>query len=419
MKLLSKLGLVTLVAAGAAWWLSTPAEHIQLAPAYRMGDFSYDMQAAKVVDGFAPQTFGMDVPGHDDVLLHEASGQAFITGRDGWFWRMDMQSGKAERFVRTPIVPSGARFVPDDHNRILFCNSHLYGFTPADADAAVGIYELNIATRAIKPVALRVPLPPPLNPQAELGSVHPLGQGALAVAAMNESNSRPVAFCNDLDISQDGKRVYMSEPYAYPGAGMGESAFQEAVSLANNGRLWMFDLEHNTAQLVVQDLHFVDGILIDRGSEDATGIERSVVISETPKFRMLRLFIAGEKAGEVEVLQEGMPGMPDGLSRDAQGRIYVGLFSPRTPIVTWLHANPWLKPLILRLPHGLFSGQKQTGFVVLDPSGKKVLHWLMHDGSKVSAISKVLPEHDGIYLASFAKDNQGVHRIDYPESLKD
>lgn len=419
MKLKTTLGLSTLAIAGAAWWLTAPPDYIKSAPAYRMGELSAQMLAARDEQPLVPDSSGLDLPGHDDVLVDEGSGQAYITARDGWFWKQDVVSGKAERFVQAPLIPAGARFFPGDHNRILFCNMHLYGFTPADPQAKVGVYELNIAEKTVKPLLLRVPKNPPLNPAAGLGTVQPLGKGTLAMDAMTDANSRPVNFCNDLEISQDGKRVYMSEPYDYPGAAMGEGSFREAVSLGNNGRLWLFDLEHKTAQLVVQDLHFVDGILIDRGSEDQQGVERSVVISETPKFRVLRLFVSGEKAGTAEILQDGLPGMPDGISRDEQGRLYLALFAPRTSIATWLHANPWIKPLILRLPHKLFTGHKSTGFVVLDPSGKHVLYWQMHDGSRVSALSKVLPERDGIYLASFAADNRGVHRIDYPPPLKD
>lgn|GEM_PF-6613986 len=41
--------------------------------------------------------------------------------------------------------------------------------------------------------------------------MQPLGKGTLALDAMTDANSRPINFCNDLEISQDGKRVYMSE----------------------------------------------------------------------------------------------------------------------------------------------------------------------------------------------------------------
>ncbi|MBC9249593.1 hypothetical protein A9179_04820 [Pseudomonas alcaligenes] len=418
MKVNYLLGAVLAASLAGAWLLSTPPAYIELAPAYSMGEVSGELRAVQAPDDLALDTRAPEVPGHDDILLREDLGQAFISARDGWFWRMDLRSGHAERFAQTPLVPSGARFVPGDRDRILFCNSHLYGFNPP-AEAAVGIYELNLVTRAIRPVALRVPLPPPVNPAAELGSVQPLGTGAVAVSELNASNSRPIAFCNDLDISQDGQRVYMSEPYAAPGAGMGEAAFEEAVSLANHGRLWLFDLQRGSAQLVAQDLHFIDGILVDRGSEDANGIERSLVISETPKFRLLRLTVAGAQAGHSEVLQEALPGMPDGLQRDAQGRLYVAFYAPRSALITWLHANPWLKPLILRLPRSLFAEQRQSGFAVFDASGRHPLYWWMHDGRAIRGISKVLPERDGIYLASFARSNQGVHRIDYPPPLAD
>jgi hypothetical protein len=244
---------------------------------------------------------------------------------------------------------------------------------------------------------------------------------ALRFADMTEANSRPVAFCNDLDISEDGQRIYVSEPYDHPGAAMGhEAAFREAISLARNGRLWMFDLERRSAQLVAQDFHFVDGVLLDAGSEPArggTGREESIVISETPKFRLLRLFVGGPKAGTAEILQEGLPGMPDGLSRDERGRIYVALYRGRPRSAAWIHANPWIKPLLLRLPPAFFPISHETGYLVLDPSGAQPLYLSLHDGRRVSSISKVNPGRAGIFLASFDHDNQGVHVVGYPAAL--
>ncbi|WP_143177879.1 SMP-30/gluconolactonase/LRE family protein [Cystobacter ferrugineus] len=418
-----------------AWLLSMPPAYIRPAEAYLLPETSAALLAVKATSddvGTAVLT-GPTAPGHDDVVLQEERGQAFLTARDGWIWRLELGSGKAKRFVRTPLVASGAKFLPRDPDRMLFCASHLYGFKP-EHEASVGVYELRLSTREIRALALRVPLPPPLKPEGEggtgraggvlngEGAVYPLATTpALRFADMTEANSRPMAFCNDLDISEDGQRIYVSEPYDYPGAAMGnEAAFREAISLARNGRLWMFDLESKSARLVAQDFHFVDGVLLDSGSESArggTGREESIVITETPKFRLLRLFVGGPKAGTAEVLQEGLPGMPDGLSRDERGRIYVALYRGRPGSAAWIHANPWIKPLLLRLPPALFPISHETGYLVLDPSGRQPLYLTLHDGHRVSSISKVNPGRDGIFLTSFDHDNQGVHVVGYPAAL--
>ncbi|OGB26919.1 MAG: hypothetical protein A3I66_21015 [Burkholderiales bacterium RIFCSPLOWO2_02_FULL_57_36] len=412
------IGLAVLAALGIAWFITAPPQHIKIAPAYNMAPANSALQAVSATadDLAAGRIQGVDVPGHDDVVLQEELGRAFITARDGWIWKLDLATGKAERFVQTPLVPSGARIVPTDPDRLLFCASHLHGFKPA-TQAPVGVYELRLSTREIRPVGVQVPLPPPIDSPkpGNQGTVFPLGAGnALPFRDMTDRNSRPVRFCNDLDISRDGKRVYMSEPYPFPGAAMGDAAYEEAVSLAHNGRLWMFDLEQQAARLVAQDYHFVDGILVDYGSEGADGIEQSVVVSETPKFRMLRYYVAGPKAGTDEVLQEFLPGMPDGINRDRDGRLYVALYTMRTGVMTWIHANPWIKHLLLRLSPGMFPVRHDTGYMVFDASGKQALYMAAHDGKHVRHVSKINPGRDAVYLASFDRENRGVHSVPYP-----
>ncbi|HYD58745.1 MAG TPA: hypothetical protein VEC35_00220 [Noviherbaspirillum sp.] len=406
-----------------AWIASAPPDYIRIAPAYEMGapDSRLLAVAARNDDLGAGKVLGIDVPGHDDIVLQEDQGRAFITARDGWIWKLDLASGRAERFVQTPLVPSGARIVPNDPDRMLFCASNLHGFKPSK-DAPVGVYELRLSTREIRPLGVRVPLPPPVEaPRAgNQGTVIPFTYGgSLAFRSMTDGNSRPVRFCNDLDVSRDGRRVYMSEPYPFPGAAMGEAAYEEAISLANNGRLWMFDLEKQSARLVAQDYHFVDGVLIDYGSEGTDGVEQSVVVSETPKFRMLRYYIAGPKAGQDEVLQEFLPGMPDGINRDKDGRLYVAMYTMRTPVMTWIHAHPWIKHLLLRLSPRMFPVKHDTGYMVFDASGKQPLYMAVHDGRHVRHVSKINPGRDAVYLASFDRDNRGVHSVAYPALAAD
>ena len=61
------------------------------------GDFIYD-----TVHTIAPE-----LEGYDDVLLEEDLGIAYATGRDGWIWKVDLKTGKAERFVDVPVMAAG------------------------------------------------------------------------------------------------------------------------------------------------------------------------------------------------------------------------------------------------------------------------------------------------------------------------
>ncbi len=66
------------------------------------GDFIYD-----TVHTIAPE-----LEGYDDVLLEEDLGIAYATGRDGWIWKVDLKTEKAERFVDVPVMAAGIHRIP-------------------------------------------------------------------------------------------------------------------------------------------------------------------------------------------------------------------------------------------------------------------------------------------------------------------
>lgn len=408
--------LALLVFAFAAWWVrAAPTIPVQVAgDQYPLAPLSSALQkvrSARDDVALSARTTPGELPGYDDVVLQEAQGRAWATAMDGYLWRIDLASGQQARWAKAPLIPSGARADPTNPEVLYFCASRLYGVVHP-AGEQPGLYKLHIPSRKIEAVALQVAATtePPAQERvaAEQSAVY------LKQAAMTATNSRPIAFCNDLDISADGRRIYFSEPYASADASMGGGAFNEAIARSRNSRLWLIDLDRG-ARLVAQGFAFIDGVLIEPGVNNAK--ENTLLVTETTNFRLLRLHLAGAHAGSHEVLQDSLPGLPDGLDRDPQGRLWIGLIKERSAVSTWVHNNNWIKPLLVRLPHALLPVPTRTGLMALSADGRTPLYLSMHDGLTVPDISVVSAGSKALYPARFKTDSHGFVTLPYPDAM--
>ena len=120
---------------------------------------------------------------------------------------------------------------------------------------------------------------------------------------------------------------------------------------------------------------------------------------------------------------DGITGMPDGIDRDAAGRIWVALFTHRGRLLTWIHAHAWVKPLVLRLPTRLLlAAPRRTGVLVLSPDGRTPLYSATYRGPLLTSVPSAVPAAGGVYLANLSlggpRGPAGVVRLRWPAELR-
>lgn len=345
-----------------------------------------------------------DLVGHDDLIFDNISGTGYASGMDGWIWKLDFKTGKAERWFDPPLNPAGMSFLDNKKDKIIFCSSRLGGEKHPDNEK-VGLYEIEITTKKFRSLVKILPK----SSSLDFGKVYTAKERKpFLIKDLKPENSRSFSLCNDIAISPDADRIYITEPFERDDAAMGSGAVPEAIGLFPHGKLWLYDRKSDSVTLILSGFTFIDGILLEKSANQK---EESVVFTETTRFRIIRAFLEGEKSGKSEVVLDNLPGLADGMERDEQGKIWVGIIKPRSKVINFIHRNPWIKPFVLSLPQSILPVAKNTGILVLNPEAEKVLYFKMHDGSKIRDISVAVPNGKRIYFPVFDKTSRGLFSI--------
>lgn len=220
--------------------------------------------------------------------------------------------------------------------------------------------------------------------------------GTLSVLT-REAEGTPFRFTDDVDIAPDG-RIYFTDA---------SSRFRQPdyildlLEMRPHGRLLRYNPRTRRTEVLLANLHFANGVAVSPAGD-------YVLINETWKYRILKYWITGPRAGQAEVFADNLPGFPDNLAVDDQGRYWVAFPTLRNAQVDSMHRKPWLKNLVAKLPDSLKPQPQEYGLVVaFDASGRMITS--LHDtrGTHLQEITSVNP-HDGVlYFGSLHNDRIG------------
>lgn len=220
-------------------------------------------------------------------------------------------------------------------------------------------------------------------------------------------DGRPLGFTDDLDIGPDGT-IYFSEAswkWVNPPGGMSYH-----LDMAENrpyGALLAYDMESGETRTLARDMYFANGVAMA-----ADG--RSVFVLETYRYRLSRYWLEGPRAGELEIVDDNLPGIPDGVLGDGEGRLYIAMDTQRVPIMAFLHENPFLTRMITKLPEWVWlrAGQPKGFVLVMAEDGTYLDSYHDPDG-RFGLIANAVPDEDGnIWIGSLTEGVIGRYTPD-------
>ena len=219
-----------------------------------------------------------------------------------------------------------------------------------------------------------------------------------ATVLATEAEGRPFGFADDLDVAADG-RVYFSD--ASSKFGLRERADAAASTLdvlehGGHGRLLEWDPITRQVRVIAAGLQFANGVAL-------TADGRAVLLTETGAYRILRVEVQGPARGTVTPILENLPGFPDNISRDEEGRFWVALFAPRKAIVDRLAPYPALRKAIVRIPAALQpKPARYAHLIAIDETGR-VLDDRQDPAGGYAPITDVLATDRWLYLGSLSE----------------
>ena len=228
-----------------------------------------------------------------------------------------------------------------------------------------------------------------------------IGQAGEVSILSTEADGIAFRITNDLDIAKDGTIYFTDASSRFPLTNYKADILEHQ----STGRLLTYDPVSKKSHVLLGGLSFANGVAI---SPD----QSFVLVNETGKYRIHRVWLTREKHGQSEIFIENLPGFPDGISSNGKDKFWLALVTPRDATLDKLLPHPFLRKAVWRLPPFLRPAPKRYSFVLgLDTNGRVVAN--LQDGSSgcYAQIANAV-EHDGfLYFGSIGESAIGRHRI--------
>ncbi len=294
-----------------------------------------------------------DYPGPEDVVIID--GAIYAASYKGAIMRVDFDSAAITKIAATGGKPLGMEAAPDG------------GLYVADA------YK---------------------------GLLH-VGMDGTVTTLTDSVNAAPIAYADDLDIGADGQ-IYFSDASVKFGAQAAGSTMAasllEIMEHGRTGRLLAFNPDGQTTRIIADGFSFSNGVAIEPPHADGS---ESVLMNETGRYRVLRIWVSGPREGQADVVLDNLPGFPDNINPAGDGTYWVGIISPRSKWLDDNSAKPKARAMAMRLPESMRPQAENYGHIIRINSAGEVLESRQDPKGGYPQITGAIAGGDGyLYLTS-------------------
>lgn len=233
--------------------------------------------------------------------------------------------------------------------------------------------------------------------RAGVVAVDPQG---VVTTLLSEVDGEPLVFADDVDIAPDGT-IWFSE--ASTRWSVSDSTL-DAIEGVPTGRLISFHPDAGAPKVHLRDLRYANGVAVTPAGD-------AVLVAETFGYRVTRLWIAGPKKGEVDRFVDALPGMPDNVQTDDEGRVWVALIKERSGLLDALYPRPGLRKVLFRIPHAWLPVPPPiVWFAMYGADGRRLGSYRADDG--FGDVTSVTPHGPDLWLGSLSMEALG--HVDRP-----
>ena len=176
------------------------------------------------------------------------------------------------------------------------------------------------------------------------------------------------------------------------------------------GRLLKYNKSSKEVTVLLRDLAFANGVALSK--------DRSfVLVAETTTGRILRLWLHGPNAGNVDVFSE-LPGFPDNIRRNMKGEFWVALHAKKGLFAKLALSYQWLGKTCLKLPlsfkqlHSLLIGGRPHAIAIKLSENGEILEVLEDTEGKTMRFISEVEEKDGkLWIGSVMMPFVGIYNL--------